>query len=548
MTKKIFRGILLSSIITMLACLVFIIGVQYQIYTDSRYSALESKAYLISLSANEDELQKYSSAKERITLISKDGNVLFDNKANATGMENHKGREEFKEALSAGTGYAVRHSETLGINSCYYAVKLENGDVLRIADESLSVGAVIVELLPPIAAIALLTFVLALVLASVITKKILKPINEIDLEKPDTYSAYDELSPFISKINSQKNKINRQIAALSRSRREFETIAENMSEGLLLTDVKGHILTHNKSALKIFGITEDINGKNILTLNRGEVFREIFDNIKESRHYENVTTLSGMYYEVTANPVFDEKNSPCGAVILIIDVTEKEKREKLRREFTANVSHELKTPLTSILGISDMLKNGMVAAEDVGGFARDINRETERLISLVNDIIKLSELDEGGTKETERVDLLKISQEVAHRLAPIAEKQGISLTVTGESAEITAGESLIFEMIYNLCDNAIKYNKENGSVTVDVGKRDGAPFVTVKDTGIGIAPEHTERVFERFYRVDKSRSKLIGGTGLGLSIVKHIAASFGGKIALKSTLGEGTEITVAFNK
>ena len=355
MTKKIFRGILLSSIITMLACLVFIIGVQYQIYTDSRYSALESKAYLISLSSNEDELQKYSSAKERITLISKDGNVLFDNKANAAGMENHKGREEFKEALSAGTGYAVRHSETLGINSCYYAVKLENGDILRVADESLSVGAVIVELLPPIAAIALLTFVLALVLASVITKKILKPINEIDLEKPDTYSAYDELSPFISKINSQKNKINRQITALSRSRREFETIAENMSEGLLLTDVKGHILTHNKSALKIFGITEDINGENILTLNRGEVFREIFDNIKESRHYENVTTLSGMYYEVTANPVFDEKNAPCGAVILIIDVTEKEKREKLRREFTANVSHELKTPLTSILGISDML-------------------------------------------------------------------------------------------------------------------------------------------------------------------------------------------------
>ena len=255
-----------------------------------------------------------------------------------------------------------------------------------------------------------------------------------------------------------------------------------------------------------------------------------------------------MCYEVTANPVLDETGAPCGAVILVIDVTEKEKREKLRREFTANVSHELKTPLTSILGISDMLKNGMVNPEDLKDFAQDINKETKRLISLVNDIIKLSELDEGRTRETEKVDLLKTANEVASRLAPIAEKGGISLTVEGESAEIEAGESLIFEMIYNLCDNAIKYNKEHGSVTVTSGIRDGSPFVTVKDTGVGIAPSDADRVFERFYRVDKSRSKQSGGTGLGLSIVKHIAASFGGKITLNSTIGEGTEITVTFNK
>lgn len=548
MTKKIFRGILLSSVITLLLSLVFIIGVQYQIYRDSGYSALQSKANLISLSAEGEELQKFSSASERITLINGDGKVLYDNKTNAADMENHSSREEIKEALKDGTGYSVRHSETLGINSCYYAVKLENGNILRVADESLSVEAVVLQLLPPIAAIALLALVLALVLASFISKRILKPINEIDLDRPLEDTAYEELSPFISKINAQQRRINHQIAELRASRREFETIAENMSEGLLLTDTKGHILSHNSSVKRFFGVQDDINGQNILTVNRSEVFREVFDNIREGRHCENTVTVNGMYYEVAANPVFDETGAPCGAVILIVDVTEKEKREKLRREFTANVSHELKTPLTSILGISDMLKNGIVAPDDIKGFGADINKEAERLLSLVNDIIKLSELDEGTVGETERVDLYKTAKEAAKSLAKVAEKRGVTLEVTGETAEISAGESLIFEMIYNLCDNAVKYNKEKGSVTVNVGNKDGAAFVTVKDTGIGIAPEHTERVFERFYRVDKSRSKQSGGTGLGLSIVKHIAASFGGTITLNSTLGEGTEITVTFNK
>ena len=548
MTKKIFRGILISSVITLLLSLVFIIGVQYQIYRESGYSALQSKAYLISLSAEANDLQKYSSAPERITLINGDGEVLYDNKAKASDMENHLSREEIKEALKDGTGYSVRHSETLGVNSCYYAIKLENGNILRVADETLTVGAVVVELLPPIAAIALLALVLALVLASVISKRILKPINEIDLDSPLEDTAYEELSPFVSKINAQQRRINHQIAELRGSRREFETIAENMSEGLLLTDTKGHILTHNSSIRRFFGVQGDINGQNILTINRSEVFREVFGNIKKGRHYENTVALGGRCYQVTANPVFDETGTPCGAVILIVDVTEKEKREKLRREFTANVSHELKTPLTSILGISDMLKNGIVAPDDIKDFGADINKEAGRLLSLVNDIIKLSELDEGKPCETETVDLLKTANEVAKSLANIAEKRGVTIAVTGETAEINAGESPIFEMIYNLCDNAVKYNKEKGAVTVNVGNNDGGAFVTVRDTGLGIPPEHTQRVFERFYRVDKSRSKQGGGTGLGLSIVKHIAASFGGTITLNSTLGEGTEITVTFNK
>lgn len=549
MTKRIYRGILLSSVITMLACLIFTIGIQYQMYDESTKDALKDKAYIISLNSESGDLSKYADAKERITLITSSGNVLFDNKAIADKMENHLSRKEVTEALDSGEGYAVRRSETLGSKSCYYALKLKNGNILRISDDSLTVWTVLINLLPAICAIAIMTLVLSSVLAAVISKKILKPLNSIDLKNPDAQNVYDELIPFINKINMQNRKIDRQIARLTRSRREFDIITENMSEGLVLTDIKGNILTHNKGIEKFFGVGEDINGKNILTLNRSDVFREIFSDITEKRRGEDILSLNGRYYDMTANPVYDEDGTPCGAVILAVDITEKEKREKLRREFTANVSHELKTPLTSISGISDMLMNGIVAPEDIKGFAGDINKESARLITLVNDIIKLSELDEGAysTETDEKVDLLKTAAEVKERLEKIAAKKNVKIAVTGEDAEITGGESLVFEMIYNLCDNAVKYNKENGNVTVSVGRSEGAPFVTVKDTGIGIPPEYTDRIFERFFRVDKSRSKESGGTGLGLSIVKHIAMSLGADIRVESTVGKGTEITVTFN-
>ncbi len=549
MTKRIYRGILLSSVITMLACLIFTIGIQYQMYDESTKDALKDKAYIISLNSESGDLSKYADAKERITLITSSGNVLFDNKAIADKMENHLSRKEVKEALDSGEGYAVRRSETLGSKSCYYALQLKNGNILRISDDSLTVWTVLINLLPAICAIAIMTLVLSSVLAAVISKKILKPLNSIDLENPDAQNVYDELIPFINKINMQNRKIDRQIARLTRSRREFDIITENMSEGLVLTDIKGNILTHNKGIEKFFGVGEDINGKNILTLNRSDVFREIFSDITEKRRGEDILSLNGRYYDMTANPVYDEDGTPCGAVILAVDITEKGKREKLRREFTANVSHELKTPLTSISGISDMLMNGIVAPEDIKGFAGDINKESARLITLVNDIIKLSELDEGAysTETDEKVDLLKTAAEVKERLEKIAAKKNVKIVVTGEDAEITGGESLVFEMIYNLCDNAVKYNKENGNVTVSVGTSEGAPFVTVKDTGIGIPPEYTDRIFERFFRVDKSRSKESGGTGLGLSIVKHIAMSLGADIRVESAVGKGTEITVTFN-
>lgn len=548
MTKRIYWGILAASVITMLTCLVFTIGVQYQIYDESMQKSLKNKAYIISAQGDTENLEKYRNIEERVTLIDGNGKVLFDNKAIAENMGNHLSRKEVADALESGDGYAVRRSETLGSKTRYYALRLDNGNVLRISDDSFTVWAVILELLPPIAAIAVMTFVLATVLASVISKKILKPINSIDLDKPEIAESYEELTPFINKINAQNRRIDRQIAKLTRSRREFEIIAENMSEGLLLTDIDGNVITHNKGTEKFFDVTESIDGSNILTVNRSEIFRKIFNDITEKKHGEEVLSLGGRFYDITANPVYDENNTVCGAVVLIVDITEKENREKLRREFTANVSHELKTPLTSISGISDMLMNGIVAPDDIKGFARDINKESARLISLVNDIIKLSELDEGGAKsdETKSVDLAEVSSEVANRLTPVAAKKGVVINTAGEKAEITAGESLVFEMIYNLCDNAVKYNKENGTVTVTTGISGGAPFVSVKDTGIGIPAECTDRIFERFYRVDKSRSKESGGTGLGLSIVKHIAMSLGGEITVDSTPGVGTNITVVF--
>lgn len=548
MTKRIYWGILAASVITMLTCLVFTIGVQYQIYDESMQKSLKNKAYIISAQGDTENLEKYRNIEERVTLIDENGKVLFDNKAIAENMGNHLSRKEVADALESGDGYAVRRSETLGSKTRYYALRLDDGNVLRISDDSFTVWAVILELLPPIAAIAVMTFVLATVLASVISKKILKPINSIDLDKPEIAESYEELTPFINKINAQNRRIDRQIAKLTRSRREFEIIAENMSEGLLLTDIDGNVITHNKGTEKFFDVTESIDGSNILTVNRSEIFRKIFNDITEKKHGEEVLSLGGRFYDITANPVYDENNTVCGAVVLIVDITEKENREKLRREFTANVSHELKTPLTSISGISDMLMNGIVAPDDIKGFARDINKESARLISLVNDIIKLSELDEGGAKsdETKQVDLAEVSSEVANRLTPVAAKKGVVINTAGEKAEITAGESLVFEMIYNLCDNAVKYNKENGTVTVTTGISGGAPFVSVKDTGIGIPSECTDRIFERFYRVDKSRSKESGGTGLGLSIVKHIAMSLGGEITVDSTPGVGTNITVVF--
>ncbi|MBQ8532332.1 MAG: PAS domain S-box protein [Clostridia bacterium] len=547
MTKKIFKGILFTAFLTMLACMTFIIGVQYQIYSDSQLQSLKSKAELISQSIeNGTEIQSFDGCEERITLISPDGTVIYDNKLDSGSLENHALRSEIKDALNTGSGSSVRYSDTLSQSNSYYALKLSDGNILRISENGITVFSVILQLLPPICAIIIFTSVLALFLAYFVTQNILKPINAIDPQNPKIESGYEEIEPLITRLRFQKNKINRQIAELTRSQKEFEIISDNMSEGMLLTDKNGTILTHNKSITSIFG-TLDIDGKNLLVLNRSRAFREVFDGIIEAKHTETLFKTDEKCYEITESPVIDENSMSCGAVIFIIDITEKQERERLRREFTANVSHELKTPLTSILGFSELIKNGIADPEDAKDFGADIHRETKRLISLVNDIIKLSRLDEGAfMTASESLNLKNTVNEITEKLRPIAEQKNVEITAEGIDTEIQAPEALVFEMLYNLCDNAIKYNKVGGSVTVTVGTRNHRPFVTIKDTGIGIAPEHRDRIFERFYTVDKSRSKNGGGTGLGLSIVKHSASALGADITLESVLNKGTEITVRF--
>ena len=549
MTKRIFRGIFFVSVITMLLSIVFIIGVQYQFYSESQLSSLKNEAYYISniIDDNNEYLDSIKNSEDRITLIDSDGTVLFDNRYDVSLMQNHSDRKEIKEAMENGSGYSVRFSETISRKTCYYALKLEDGKVLRLSNSRASIFSTVMTLLSPLCAIIIASVVLSYVLASIISKKLLKPINEMDIEKPIIEESYEELSPIIKKINAQNRKIRAQISALTQSRREFEIISDNMSEGLILTDKNGRILTHNKSVEQIFSVTENPDGENILELNRSESFREIFTSLRDGKRVDTTTETDGKIYEITLNPVFNDDGSLCGSVILIIDITEKENRERLRREFTANVSHELKTPLTSIYGISDMLKSGMVEKEDIKGFASDINKESKRLITLVDDIIKLSKLDEGTLQyDNAEVNLGETATEVCRSLSVAAEQKNVKVNMDLGNAVINAPYNLIFEMIYNLCDNAIKYNKDGGTVTVKTGTADCKPFVTVSDTGIGIPPAEISRIYERFYRVDKSHSKKIGGTGLGLSIVKHIASLTGGTISTESKVGTGTTITVQF--
>ena len=549
MTKRIFRGIFFVSIITMLLSIVFIIGVQYQFYSESQLSSLKNEAYYISniIDDNSEYLESIKKSEDRITLIDSDGTVLFDNRYDVSLMQNHSDRKEIKEAMENGSGYSVRFSETLSRKTCYYALKLDDGNVLRLSNSRASIFSTVMTLLSPLCAIIIASVILSYVLASIISKKLLKPINEMDIEKPIIEESYEELSPIIRKINAQNRKIRAQISALTQSQREFEIISDNMSEGLILTDKNGRILTHNKSVEQIFSVTENPDGENILELNRSESFREIFTSLRDGKRVDTTTETDGKIYEITLNPVFNDDGSLCGSVILIIDITEKENRERLRREFTANVSHELKTPLTSIYGISDMLKSGMVEKEDIKGFASDINKESERLITLVDDIIELSKLDEGTLQyDNTEVNLGETATEVCRSLSVAAEQKNVTVNMDLGNAVINAPYNLIFEMIYNLCDNAIKYNKDSGTVTVKTGTADGKPFVTVSDTGIGIPSADISRIYERFYRVDKSHSKKIGGTGLGLSIVKHIASLTGGTISTESKAGAGTTITVQF--
>lgn len=546
MTKKIFRSIVIVAASVLLASLVIISSCFYEYFGRLQRQEMKDELYLAATAVEhggDDYLKNISSGHFRLSLIAKDGSVLYDTAADAESLENHGDREEIKQALESGEGESVRYSSTLLQKTIYCAKRLDDGRVLRISVSRATVGAIAMGMISPIIAVGVGALILSGVLASRLAKRIVEPLNKLDLERPLDNDSYEELSPLLSRINKQRAQIAEQLAELRHRTDEFEQVTGNMKEGLVLIDTNENVLSINSAARNIFSAAEDCIGKSFLTVDRSRDLNAAIHSAFEHGHSEIHSDKNGRTYQFDISRI-DSDGSAFGAVILLFDITDRENAEKLRREFTANVSHELKTPLQGIIGSAELIESGMVKAADMPRFVGHIREEAQRLVCLVNDIIRLSQLDEGDSLPTERVDLLAVAEEAAADLSEAAKARNISLLAEGESVFVFGIKRLLYEVIYNLGENAVKYNVENGNVLISVAKEENSAVLTVKDNGIGIAPEHQSRIFERFYRVDKSHSKASGGTGLGLSIVKHAVQQQGGKIELESELGKGTTIRV----
>lgn len=552
MTKKIFQSTITVVITMLLLSFLLITGVLYQHFEQMQLNQMQSMATFVMQGAEEDGMDYFKDLKEtevRVTWIAADGTVLYDNCYDAAKMENHRNRQEVQEALTAESGISIRRSSTLSEHTIYYAKKMPDGSVMRLATAQSSVWFLIGGLLSPVLFIFLAACVLAGVLSYRVSKKIVRPLSEIDLKHPEQVDTYEELSPFLQRIAMQNQEIDAQMAEIRKQQQEFSMITENMSEGLLVVDRNYQLLSYNKSAVRIFGISNPAAVKNVLAVNRSQEFREAVENAWKGRHTQQRLQMGERIYQVIANAVSDPEDTEdlLGAVILVLDVTEREEQEKYRREFTANVSHELKTPLTSISGIAEIMKNGIVRQEDIPHFAGKVYDESQRLITLIGDIIRLSQLDENEVPlEREQVDMLELARDVVDSLQSVAQQNSILLAVHGTHGVVYGVRRVLHEMVYNLCDNAVKYNRAGGRVWVSVTAEKQIVSVSVRDTGIGIPDAQQSRVFERFYRVDKSHSKAVGGTGLGLSIVKHGAVLHHAEITLHSELEKGTEIILKF--
>ena len=553
MTKKILAGVIGVSLVIMLVCVGLVMGIMYDYMGEkideqmASEAILAEEAWLTGGEAFLDRMEDRPDIKSRITLIDSQGKVLYDSVADQSSMENHMEREEVKEALTEGIGKASRTSYTLAEDTRYYAKKTADGNIVRISTSHYSQLGLLLDTFGMIIITVAVLIMLSVFISYRVARAIIKPINDIDLDNPDINENYEELGPLLHRIHQQNNRIKRQMEKLRKSREEFNIITKNMSEGLIIIDKDTEILTYNRSATEMLGGGDgrQIEGS-VLKLNRSEPFRKAVSEALEGNNSQVYLTEGDATYEIISNPVREEEEVT-GAILIVMDVTEREKGEKLRREFTSNVSHELKTPLTSIYGVSDMLASGMVKAEDVAGFAGTIKEESARLISLIDDIIKLSRLDESTVpQETEIIDVFGSARDVVRRLSGKASENDIELSFSGEPSEIKGVQHILDEIVYNICENAIKYNRPGGFVKVSVRNEGSESLITVADNGIGIPKTDRERVFERFYRVDKSHSKQIGGTGLGLSIVKHGVIYLGGKINLESEEGVGTVITVGF--
>ena len=541
---------LVSSLITVLG-LAFVVGILYHYFQGQLMDELKKEAVYISRgveSAGTDYLQQLNDENSRITYVDESGKVIYDNEANVESMDNHGHRKEIREAEINGEGADERMSSTLSEKTMYYAVRLENGNVLRVSSNQASVWMLLLQLLPPFVAVLILMLLLSGVFASRLSGKVVEPLNELDLEHPEENDAYDEVQPLLSKIGRQSRQIRLQLEAARRQQKEFSIITENMQEGLLVIDRYTMVLSVNSSVGRLLKVKEVKTGESVYLLNRSEEFRDVVGQVLEGKHEDKVLRLDGSDIQVIANPVTRE-NKTEGAVILLVDVTEKVEREQLRREFSANVSHELKTPLTSISGFAEIMQDGFVKDEDVKVFAGRIYKEAQRLIRLVGDVIRISRLDEGGLPyQWEKLDLYSLTHDIFSTLHEAAEKQEVHMYMEGGSTVLDTVPMIMEEVLYNVCDNAVKYNHRGGEVFVRLKDGEDAVRVNVRDTGIGIPKEDQERIFERFYRVDKSHSKEIGGTGLGLSIVKHGVKTLNGRLWLNSEPGQGTEIIMEFPK
>lgn len=548
MTKKIFKSIMVVAGAVLIASLVIIMGGLYHYFSNVQMKQLEDELSLavIAVEKNGQEyLEELKSNQYRLTWVAENGDVIYDTQSDGQNMENHADREEIRQALQSKEGKSSRYSATLLEKTLYCARRMEDGSVLRISVSSVTVWVLVLGMIQPILIVIVAALILSGVLAVRISKHIMEPLNSLDLEKPLDNDTYEELAPLLNRINKQHSQIDMQLSELQRKNDEFTQITYGMTEGLVLLNEKNVILNINPAALKLFHTKESCIGKDFLTVERSHDVSRAIQNAFLSGHSEIRMEREGKEYQLHINRI-ESNGSVIGAVVLIFDITEAAFAEKNRREFTANVSHELKTPLQSIMGSAELMENGLVKPEDITRFVGHIRTEAGRLVTLIDDIIRLSRLDEGCDMPFEDVDLYEVASDVATGLADTAAVKNIEITLTGENVRIKSVRRLLSEIIFNLCDNAIKYNKDDGTVEVSISRDENCAVITVKDSGIGIPPEHQTRIFERFYRVDKSRSKESGGTGLGLSIVKHAVQYLNGKIDLLSSPGEGTTIQITF--
>ena len=543
MTKKIFQSILLVAGCVLLASLLIIMGFLYDYFGGVEENQLRDELSLAAAAVEDggtDYLSQLTADRCRLTWIAADGSVLYDTKTNAESLENHASRAEVSQALATGTGESTRYSSTLMEKTMYYAQRLDDGTVLRISISRATVG-----MIQPLLIVLIVALILSGLLARRLSRRIVDPLNSLDLEHPLDNDAYEEVSPLLKRIHRQHVEIQTQLRELREKTDEFTQITGSMREGLVLLDEYGSILSINAAAQALFGADAQCVGRDFLTIERSHEISAAIQAAAADGHSEVRAERAGRVYQFDISRITSDGKF-LGTVILAFDITEQEFAERNRREFTANVSHELKTPLQGIIGSAELIENGMVKPEDLPRFVGHIHAEAARLVTLIDDIIRLSQLDEGDAMPTEPVDLLAVSQEAAENLHDAAAARNVMVSVTGQPAVLPGVRRLIYEIVYNLCDNAIKYNRDGGRVDVTVAADAGGSSITVADTGIGIAPEHQARVFERFYRVDKSHSKASGGTGLGLSIVKHAVQYHHGRIELESTPGTGTTIRVVF--